>query len=231
MYCVRCGVRLAEGVPSCPLCQTPVWNPEVPDRAEQPRTFSRTYPPAPKSIRYPILAFLTIFLMAVCLSVWIFCIKTRGAVSWSGLVMLGIALVYFSVIFPFWFEKSLPGVFVPLFFVLTCGYLLYINCYVGGHWFLSFAFPVVMVTGLLVTVGVLLYRHIKNRRLLITGGLFLGIGGACMLIELFESVSFHTRMFTWSLYPVCFFGLFGVFLLLAAFIRPLRAYLERKFFL
>ena len=30
MYCVKCGVRLQEGVKECPLCQTPVWNPEGP---------------------------------------------------------------------------------------------------------------------------------------------------------------------------------------------------------
>lgn len=28
MYCVRCGVKLREGTESCPLCGTPVWNPE-----------------------------------------------------------------------------------------------------------------------------------------------------------------------------------------------------------
>ena len=28
MYCVRCGVKLQEGTESCPLCGTPVWNPE-----------------------------------------------------------------------------------------------------------------------------------------------------------------------------------------------------------
>jgi len=29
MYCVKCGVKLQEGIPSCPLCQTPVWNPDA----------------------------------------------------------------------------------------------------------------------------------------------------------------------------------------------------------
>ena len=28
MYCVKCGVKLQEGVSSCPLCRTPVWNPD-----------------------------------------------------------------------------------------------------------------------------------------------------------------------------------------------------------
>ena len=33
MYCVRCGVRLQEGVACCPLCQTPVWNPDQKEAA------------------------------------------------------------------------------------------------------------------------------------------------------------------------------------------------------
>ena len=32
MYCVKCGVRLQDGVEICPLCETPVWNPESAER-------------------------------------------------------------------------------------------------------------------------------------------------------------------------------------------------------
>ena len=28
MYCVKCGVRLQDGVGECPLCHTAVWMPE-----------------------------------------------------------------------------------------------------------------------------------------------------------------------------------------------------------
>ena len=28
MYCIQCGVKLQEGTACCPLCRTPVWNPE-----------------------------------------------------------------------------------------------------------------------------------------------------------------------------------------------------------
>ncbi|MBR4827339.1 MAG: zinc-ribbon domain-containing protein, partial [Oscillospiraceae bacterium] len=28
MYCVKCGVKLQEGTEKCPLCGTPVWNPD-----------------------------------------------------------------------------------------------------------------------------------------------------------------------------------------------------------
>ena len=64
MYCVKCGVRLGEGVAQCPLCRTPVWNP---DAAVPVRTFPDRLPTPPKSRRYPVLAFLTTLLIALSL--------------------------------------------------------------------------------------------------------------------------------------------------------------------
>ena len=61
MYCVKCGVRLTDGVRRCPLCQTAVWHPDGTAAAEP--TFSDRYPKPLKSRRYPILAFLTAILL------------------------------------------------------------------------------------------------------------------------------------------------------------------------
>ena len=229
MYCVKCGVKLTDGAERCPLCQTPVWDPD--GAAPAAPTFSDRYPTPPKSRRYPILAFLTALLTAVSLSALIFCLTNLHGVYWSGYVMLGCALVYFAGIFPFWFEKREPLIFVPLAFVLACGYLLYICLYNGGSWFLSFAFPVTMLAGGLTTASVALFRFGKRRRLLKTGALLVVIGCSAMLVELFQSITFGSRMFTWSLYPVIAFSMVGLFLILCGLIPPWREHMERKFFL
>ena len=229
MYCVKCGVRLLDGVARCPLCQTPVWNPDEALAAEP--SFSDRYPIPPESRRYPILAFLTVLLLAVNLSTLILCLTLYGRVSWSGYVMSACAVVYFSFIFPFWFKRREPLIFVPLAFLYISGYLLYICLYTGGDWFLSFAFPVTMIVGALTTASVALFRGGKRRRLIKTGGLLVAIGCSTMLIEFFEALSFGTKMFLWSLYPVCAFSLIGLFLILCGLIPPWRAYVERKLFL
>ena len=36
MYCVKCGVELADSQRSCPLCQTPVYFPELSEDRERP---------------------------------------------------------------------------------------------------------------------------------------------------------------------------------------------------
>ena len=229
MYCVKCGVRLQDGTKRCPLCETPVWNPGEPETATP--TFPDRYPVPPKSRRYPILAFLTAFLIAASLSPLIFCLTNLHGVYWSGYVMLGCALFYFCVVFPFWFERREPLIFVPLAFVLTSGYLLYICLYTGGDWFLSFAFPLTMLVGLLCTAAVALFRFGRRRRLLKTGILLIAIGCSTMLAELFQRITFGGRMFAWSLYPVCAFSVIGLTLILCGLIPPWRAYFERKLFM
>lgn len=228
MYCVKCGVRLQEGTERCPLCATPVWNPD--GSASSAPTFSDHYPAPPKSRRYPILAFLTALILAACLSVLIICLTIHHSLNWSGYVIFGCALFYFAVVFPFWFERREPLIFVPLAFFLISGYLLYICLYTGGKWFLSFAFPLTMLVGMFATATVALFRFSKAR-LRNTGLLLIAIGCSTMLVELFQHITFGGEMFAWSLYPVSAFSAVGLFLFLCGIIPPWRAYLERKLFL
>ncbi len=228
MYCVKCGVKLQDGAERCPLCDTPVWNPcQEPGEAGYPCR----YPDKSYGERVAGVALVTVILAALCLSALIFCLSTYGKVAWSSYVMMGVALLYIVAFLPAWFRRRHPLVFVPLDFVAVCGYLLYICLATGGHWFMSFAFPVVMLVCLITTAAIALLRYIKKGRLIITGGLLIAIGGSSILVEFFQHLSFGSRMFSWSLYSATAFSIFGVFLLVAGLVRPLREHLERKFFL
>ena len=82
MYCVKCGVRLGDGVRQCPLCQTPVWCPDETVKADT--AFSSAYPAPPRSARYPVLAFLTVICAAAITSS---AISMCGQVGWVGLLI------------------------------------------------------------------------------------------------------------------------------------------------
>ena len=56
------------------------------------------------------------------------------------------------------------------------------------------------------------------------------IGCSFMLVEFFQSITFGTPMWVWSLYCVCGFGLLGLFLFIATLIPPLHAHLRKTFF-
>ena len=156
--------------------------------------------------------------------------NTAGRMGWSFYVIVGAAAFYCMFLLPFWFKDPHPMIFVPVAFVSLCLLLLFISGYTGGRWFWTFAFPLTVLLGLLTIGAIALYRYVKRGAIFITGGLLLLIGGSCLLAELFEHLTFHTDMFTWSIYAAVVFGLFGGFLLLAGIIRPLREHLERTFF-
>ena len=230
MYCVRCGVRLQDGMRACPLCGTPVWYPGTEEAKPAHPNYPDRYPVISRQKRLTVMSSLTVVLLAVmaaCLSI---AVNTTGGIGWSFYVIVGITSFYLVFLLPFWFRKPHPMVFVPVAFVSVCMMLLLISGYTGGHWFMSFALPLTAILAVLTIGALALYRYVKHGTIFITGGLLIAIGGSCILAEFFEHLTFHIPMFKWSLYAAVVFLVFGAFLILAGIIRPLREHLERTFF-
>lgn len=229
MYCVKCGVKLQDGVKSCPLCQTPVIC-DLKDLEAVPQRYSDLYPEEDRHARLVLLSLVTALMVAASLVTFLICITTYGAVLWSAYVMLGLALVWIVFILPCWFRKWMPLLFLPIDCAALCGFLLFVCLYNGERWFLSFAFPVTMIVFAIAIAAYMLFRNLKRGRLLVLGGLITVIGCSCMLVELFQHITFGSPMFQWSLWCVGFFAPIGLFFIIAALIPPLRAYIARKFF-
>lgn len=227
MYCVKCGVKLQDGVDSCPLCGTPVWNP---DNIVRESTFPDEYPEVHKRSRLAAAAALTVIAVVAELVILTLCLNLYEALMWGGYAMLGIALLYIIAVLPIWFHRPKGEIFVPIDHAAAAGYTLYICLKTGGHWFLSFAFPLALMSLILSTAMICLLKYVKGGRLFVFGGFLLMIGGFTVLAELFEHLTFGGPMFRWSLYSLIGFGVVGLFLLLAGMIPPLRHALERRFF-
>lgn len=229
MYCVKCGVRLQDGISACPLCRTPVWNPE--SEAQEPgRTYPDNLPLRYQESRLPALILVTILSVIVIVVALAICLKLYGKVSWSGYVAGGVALLYIAAVLPAWFKRPRGEVFVPVAHAAAALYVLYICLATGGHWFMSFAFPVILAGCLLSTAMICLLKYVKRGRIFIFGGFFILFGGFTVLVEFFEHISFGTQMFLWSLFPLAAFGAAGLLLILAGLIPPLRQALEKRFF-
>lgn len=232
MYCVRCGVALADTEKQCPLCHTAVYHPEIPQPQATP-----LYPldrmPAPRVRPWGMLMIVTMLLFLLPISICIVCDwQVNGIVNWSGYVTGALIVLYVIAILPNWFRKPHPVVFVPVSFGVIGLYLLYICLATGGNWFLSFAFPVTGCLGLLVSAVVILSIYLPKGRLYIFGGGFLALGGLMLLVEFLLHITFGLPgLGTWSFYPLIAFSLLGMGLILVAILPPLRESLERKFFL
>lgn len=230
MYCVNCGVKLADTEKQCPLCQTSVYHPEI-----EPRQVAGTYPEKrypkdePHSLGLPVLATAMIlipFLMVLFSDLW----ENKG-ITWSGYVMGALVLGYIIFILPLWFKKSYPVIFVPCWFVAAGLYLLYINYATGSHWFLGFAFPVLCSSGVIITTVVVLLQYVRRGKLYIFGGATMAVGAVIPLIEILLSHTFPKSQFIgWSFYPLASLVLIGGLLIFLGICRPAREYMERKFF-
>ena len=227
MYCVRCGVKLQEGEENCPLCGTPVWNP---DPCEAQRSYPDTLPRHHRESDLPgAVAFTVICVIAVLVTLTV-CFKLYGEMNWGGYVILGIALFYVMAVLPRWFTQPRGEVFVPVDHAAIALYVLYICLKGGGHWFMSFAFPVILSSCVLSTAMICLLKYVRGGRLFIFGGFLILLGGFTVLVEFFEHISFGMQMFRWSLYSLTAFGVTGLFLLAAGLIPALRQGLEKRFF-
>lgn len=227
MYCVKCGVRLQDGVERCPLCDTPVWNP-----GEQTRetSYPDTLPKHHSESGMPLAIALTVVCAVVCAVVLTVCFRLYGQLRWGGYAIGGILLFYVFAILPCWFREPKGEIFVPVDHAAAALFLLYLCVRTGGRWFLSLALPVLLLSCVLVTGLICLLKYVRRGKYYIFSGFFLLLGGATVLVEFFEHLTFGTQMFAWSLYSLSVFAAVGVFLLLAGVIRPLRHALEKRFF-
>ena len=232
MYCIKCGVELADSEKKCPLCGTVVFNPEL-SRPDGEPQYPRMPATQPEKVNHSGIMFVVTMLFLLPIVTSLLCDwQINGEIIWSGYAVGAVVLLYTLVVLPLWFRHPNPAIFVPVDFAAIALFLLYINFAVGGHWFLSFAFPVTGAVALLVTAVVTLMRYVPGGALYIFGGALILTGGLNVLIEFLLHITFGIEgMFVWSIYPLTVCVLLGVMLLVVAVCKPLRRSLHRKFFL
>ena len=227
MYCVKCGVKLQEGVERCPLCNTPVWNPEP---QEESRSYPDTLPQQHREADVPGAVALTLICAVASVVTLTVCLKLYGTLQWGGYVIFGLLLFYVIAVLPRWFREPKGEIFVPIDHAAAALFVLYVCLKTGGNWFLSFALPVILSSCLISTAMICLLKYVKGGRLFILGGFLLALGGFTVLVEFFEHLSFGNEMFRWSLYSLAGFGSVGLFLLIAGMIPSLRHGMRKRFF-
>lgn len=231
MYCIQCGVKLADTEKTCPLCGLRVYHPELNQPEAAPLFPHNAYPEtAPRSLLGQII--LTALYLIPMNIVLLVDTQLHQSVTWSGYVVGALLLSYVILVLPSWFSRPNPVIFVPCGFAAIGVYLLYINFATGGNWFLSFAFPITGITCFLVTAVVTLMRYTPKGAMYIFGGALIAFGLFSLLIEHLLYITFPSIRFVgWSLYPLGSLVILGGLLIFLAICRPAREKLERKLFI
>ena len=231
MYCINCGVKLADSEKKCPLCATRVYHPDFPAGQGESNYPKDRYPRLNKRSKSGAVV-LTVALLLPMLIVLMCDLQLFGGVTWSGYVIGALFVAYVSAVLPMWFTRPNPVIFVPCAFASVALYLLYIALATGGDWFLPFAFPVVGGLTIIVTGVVTLMRYLPQGGLFIFGGAFIALGVFMLPVEILMCVTFESIVFVaWFTYPLITLVLLGGLLIFLGICRPARETMERKFFI
>ncbi len=229
MYCIKCGVKLADTEKKCPLCNTAVYHPEFSQAEGIPLYPKNKMPKGDHSSK--ALHGAVIILFFIPLLICFFAdMSPDGMLGWFGYVAGASVVVYVVFALPLWFRKPNPVIFVPCDFAVAALYLLYINLVTDGNWFLSFALPVVGGIGIITCTVITLSRYLKRGKLYIFGGAFMALGAFMLLMEFLLTITFDLQFVGWSIYPLVVLFLFGGLLIYLGISASAREMIERKLF-
>lgn len=199
-YCVNCGVELDKTASSCPLCNTPVINPQEPvdTKSRLPYPSAKGHVDTVKRSDTAIL--LTVVLLSTAVACGILNILVFKQNLWS-LYIIGLCALLWVFFIPLLLYSNL-SIYLTILFdgaavALYCWIIYY--QFPVSHWFLRLALPIIVLLMVLILLFMFAIRLFKTS---ILSGAFLVFAeiailciGIELLIRLFLKIRLHI---TWS---------------------------------
>lgn len=230
MYCVKCGVELADSEKSCPLCGTVAYHPEV-VREEGELPYPPHRPGKRRLKRRSWLFVLLIVAVTLMSQLVVANLAISGKVTWSYYASGGIALAYLVVGLPIWFRNPNPAIFVPTAFGAILAYVFGSAMLSGGDWFYPFALPIILGAALICSAVAALSHYIKNGSFFIAGGALIAFGLYAVMVEQLVYIHFLKTFYFWSVYPLIGCVVCGVGLILIGIVPTFREAFNKRFFI
>ena len=229
MYCIKCGVRLADTEKKCPLCGTIVYHPDLAQPEAEPM-YPAGKAPRARSGRKTLSGMIVFFFLAPLIVSLFSDLQYDGKLDWFGYVAGAVGVLYVVMALPLWFKRSRPGAFLLADFAAVGLYLWYIDAATHGGWFVPFALPVTLGLGLIVTVTAALTVKLGRGRLYLFGGGSVALGALVLMVEVLLVKTFGGSFVGWSVYPLMVLTLLGGFLIYLGINRQVRETIQRKLF-
>ena len=199
-YCVNCGVELEASLKQCPLCNTPVINPNETKSDQVQSPYPKEKQKIEAVMRKDVGLLISIILVSTiitcgCLNYFVF-----NSNRWS-VVVIGACILLWVILFPVVIYEKLHIHFSILFDGVTLlGYLfLFTLLTQTNQWFIGLAIPLVAFITIVVEIYVFCAR--KLPRSILTGALYAitAFGILCVGIELLVDWYLYEKIiFRWS---------------------------------
>lgn len=230
-YCVHCGVKLNQAEKRCPLCGTPVFDPNSIDQAasDNEPIHIDMYPR--RDINWRFLSKVTVAILATISCMTILCdLLTAGMISWSCFSLAGCVLLAGIAAIPD-FKNVVLKILIPFMGAAFALFLAAIATQ-GLKWFLYLALPGISIAAIYTIVSVwlaskkklrLLYRVVICLILLIVFLIVIEI-----ITDLYAENEIHIF---WSLYAVIPLSFIAVVFTITAHNNRMIDYIRKNMFL
>ncbi len=211
-YCVHCGVELADYETKCPLCETPVVDPN--------RLFTSGEPPFVDAVEVKEKKFNRHFIVTVVSAVMLipFIVTTvvditlSLGMTWSAFVLGAEALFWLWFVLPFQSSDPSPYACCLIDGAATALYVLLVSVLTKGDgWYLPLALPIIAAATLEILLIIRIHRARRIGKLTKVG---LGFIAASFLPLLIDVAVTHYKngsfMPLWSWYASVPLAVFGV---------------------
>lgn len=185
-YCVNCGVELEASLKECPLCNTPVINPNK--NNVQP-VKDKPYPAEKGQVevvkRKDLGILLTVVLSATSITCFLLNLLVFQGSLWSFLV-IGICICLFFFAFPAVIYTKTPIYLSLLADGIAVAIYLYLITYLTptARWFWQLGLPIVISLVILIELFTVLARKLPFTILSVSLYLFVEIPAFCVALEL-----------------------------------------------
>ena len=231
MYCIRCGSELSDGQVVCPICNTRVYHPDIELPEEKP-TYPKKDFKSEEFNKKGLMFVVTVLFLIPLLLPMLLELNWHGEIGWSGYVTGGTLLFYVCFVLPAWFKRTYPAIFYPTSFAAITLYLLYVCIETEGDWFMSFAMPITLTLGAIISAAAILIHYLRRGILYIIGGAIIALGFWCGLLDALSRVAFDiTTELIWSTFPIVFCFIIGMMLIIIEIVKPFKESLRKIFFI
>lgn len=229
-YCVNCGVELEASLSSCPLCHTPVINPNEIASEKKMSPYPTEIGQVDKVRRKDLAILTSVVLIATSLSCLLLNLFVFSGNMWS-LFVIGICIILYVLMAPVIIYSKFPIYIYLLLDGIAVGFFLYLITFntPRNDWFFKLALPIIVLITILIEIFALLLHSLPFS--FISTGLYLFVEiallciGLELLIQHYIGVPGHL---TWSAVVLTVCGVISILLGTILCTRRLREAVRRR---